>query len=340
MSVKNTQAVTLWWPQPHSAHADFPTQREASRSALSQAQRLKKLVQKADSFYLKPHNYYQRASHLFHQPGPQPIAACQAQYQLQDADASLYWLKLDPVQLIADRDTLVLVPAQQLEITEAESQALFSSFNQHFAQDGLQLIWGSATSWYLSLPQAIDLQTTPLAQAAYHSLQGLYPSGHASGYWRKLMNEVQMLFYTHPVNVKRREQGRAEINSLWLWGEGQIDQATLYPRAEAMVWSDDLYLQGLAQVTQAQVSPSPQNYQDWLPLRNQAEAHFIELNFPAQATQESVFATLEQQWMAGLLEDLAAGRIHSLFIDLGWPKGFLLEPKHLKRFWRWRLSLN
>ncbi len=37
----------------------------------------------------------------------------------------------------------------------------------------------------------------------------------------KLITESQMLLKDHPVNVKRRERGEREANSIWLWGQGR-----------------------------------------------------------------------------------------------------------------------
>lgn len=333
------QAVTLWIP---GLLDHFQPDHQAWWSGSA----FQTLLNKADVYPLKPYSFIERASQLFHQPQTLSAAATMASVELTDFDPQAFWLKVDPVQMIPDRDTLVLVSAQDLDITQAESQALLDAFNQHFAQDGVKLEWGANDSWYMHLPQAVDLQTTDLAQANYRNLHGLYPSGHAGAYWRTLMNEVQMLFYQHPVNLARRELGQAEINSVWVWGEGQVKLDNIQMRPQAKIWGHHAYLKGLANLAQAQFEKPPSDHQAWCLDRAQ-QAHFITLDLKPlmesdiETTDNQLLLNLEKDWMQGLLEDLKQGRIHSLFIDLGGTKGFLIEPSHLRRFWRrWRNPLK
>lgn len=333
------QAVTLWIP---GLLDHFQPDHQAWWSGSA----FQTLLNKADVYPLKPYSFIERASQLFHQPQTLSAAATMAYVELDDFDPQAFWLKVDPVQMIPDRDTLVLVCAQDLAVTQAESQSLMDAFNQHFAQDGVKLEWGAKDSWYMRLPQAVDLQTTDLAQANYRNLHGLYPSGHAGSYWRTLMNEVQMLFYQHPVNLARRELGQAEINSIWVWGEGQIKPDNIQMRPQAKIWGDHAYLKGLANLAQAQFEKTPKSHQAWCLDRTQ-QAHLITLDLKqwvdsnTETSEEPLLLKLEKDWMQGLLADLKKGQITSLFIDLGGAKGFLVEPSHLRRFWRrWRNPLK
>ncbi|WFE68527.1 hypothetical protein P8S54_10005 [Thiomicrospira sp. R3] len=303
---------------------------------------LAKLLKRSDFYPIKARDFEARTSHLFHQSATIPHAVCSAQVELVNVDHSLFWIRVDPVQLIPDRDTLVLIPASQLELTADESLSLLDGFNAHFAQDGVQLVYGSSQAWYLSLPQAVDIQTTALAQAAFRNLQGLFPQGHASGYWRKLMNEAQMLFFNHPVNQARRDRGQAEINSIWLWGEGKLEDQQIKARPDAKIWGQGSYLQGLASLTQAQCENQPPHYQAWLENANKTPNllnHLIVLDADSQSLADNTLQSLERDWFQGLLKGLQQGEIHSLYIDLGFDQGFLLEPKYLKRVWRWRHPL-
>ncbi len=334
-----SQAVSLWFPQlltqPHLGLADANWHKQFAA--------LGSLLAKSDAYPLKTHNYYQRASHLFHQPQTLAAAPATAAVELTDFDENVFWLRVDPVHLVADRDTLVLFPPQDLAITAEEAKGLVTSFNQHFAQDGVQLEIGTPTSWFMRIKQPVDIQATALDLVAYQSLQNRFPQGHAGAYWRKLMNETQMLFYTHPVNIARRERGLMEVNSVWIWGEGQVKPANLQMRPQAKIFAEQSYLKGLAHFTQSAYEALPINHQAWCTQRTTAEAHFIAFN-PANFDDGELFMQtlqmLETQWLSPLLADVKAGRIHSLFIDLGLEQGYLLEPSHLKRFWRWRNPLK
>ncbi|MGE4502119.1 MAG: hypothetical protein AB7D03_04535 [Thiomicrospira sp.] len=335
-------AVTFWSPEwaHHFENADF-------RRFFTKHTALGQLATKAQYYPNRGEHFFQRASALFHQPSTLPVALTQAHVDLDAIHNDGFWLLVQPVQMMADRDTLLMVPGEDLAIEQVESRALFDAFNCHFAQDGVALIWGSALRWYLKVPQVVDIQTTPLNLAAYRSLHGLFPQGHAANYWRKLMNETQMLFYTHPVNQLRRAQGKAEINSVWIWGEGALQTSELVARPQAQIWSEHTYLQGMAKLTQAGVAPAVADYQSWLTLRApSAQVHLIHQPLTLFADEkitdqarEALFSHWEASWFSGLREGLLSGLIDSLYIDLGLKQHFLLTPRDLKRFWRWRNPL-
>lgn len=301
---------------------------------------LRRLVNRADVYHLKPHTEFERSAYLFHQPSTLPSAATQASCDLDDFDTAAYWLNVDPVQMIADRDALIMFPPDQLVMSQVEREQLGEAFNAHFSSQGVVLKFGKSGGWYLKLPQRIDLQTVPLSQACNCNLYGLYPSGHASAYWRALMNEAQMLFYNHPVNIQRRETDQPEINSIWIWGEGQLDYSQILARPNAMIFSDSLYGQGMAKLTQADYQTQPKNYQAWWSQSEQAEASLVELTVDWSQGVDLGWQQLNQDWLEPLEQDLRSEKVNSVFLDLNQLQGLLLEPKNLKRFWRWRDRLQ
>jgi hypothetical protein len=313
---------------------------------------LRTLCGKADIFKAKIYPqkaFFKQANYLFHQAIDLPIAAMTASVEVP-FDAKAFWLHVDPAQMVADRDTLVLIPPEHLAITEAESRALCASFNAHFAQDSVQLEFANAQRWYLRMAQAVDIQTTALVDASYQSVNLLYPKGNAASYWHTLMNEVQMLFYTHPVNELRRQQNRPEINSVWVWGEGQLQDLAVKARVNAKMWSQKPYLMGLAKQAQAQSAATPNSYQAWLESTNDNDhstQHLIHLDALSDALPNATQAEwlahvewLEAQWLMGLQQGLAQQRLDSVLLVLGDGQQYHLQPKHLKRFWRLKKSLK
>lgn len=320
---------------------------------------LQALLAKSDRFAVKPQSAYERSSYLFHQPKfsdkTSAFAAIMAAVELEDYDANAYWLRVDPVQMIADRDSLVLVPGSDLAITEIESKALLHAFNQHFEQDKVQLEYASAQHWYLRMALPVDLKTHTLDSVSYQPVDQRYPTGNAASHWRKLMNEAQMLFFTHPVNEKRRAQGMPEINSIWLWGEGLLNDSSIIERVDAMVWADNLYLKGLARLAKSSSLPSPENYHAWKnTLNSELERggekilhHMIQLDPLVQtidAMQQSdwldALKQLETEWFEPFMKALKQGEIDSLLLDLGGTTRYHLKPAHLNRFWRFKSTLS
>jgi len=348
---KTVPAVTLWVPDLLN-----PLRIKEASDALSSLKlpALQTLLAKSDRFEAKFQLLDEQASYLFHQPKELAKAAILASVEFEDYDPSVFWLRVDPVQMIADRDSLVLIPGADLGITEAESRALLEAFNQHFAQDKVTLEYASTTAWYLRIKQAVDIKTHSIDSVAYQPVNERYPSGNAASYWRQLLNETQMLFYGHPVNENRRDQGYPEINSVWIWGEGILDQSAVVMRKEAMIWSDESYLKGLAKVSKAQQMPSPQSYQAWLdaqallePSSSKIKHHLIRLDSLSDSLdlmqQEdwlSALQTLENEWLKPLHQALKDKEIGSLLLDFGSPYRYHLKPGHLRRFWRLKIPLS
>ncbi len=313
---------------------------------------LQTLLAKSDRFPVKQQSFHQQAAFLYHQSGALPVAATEASIELEDFDPKHFWLKVDPVQMIPDRDTLVLFSSKHIAIDKDESKALIEAFNQHFAQDGVELKWGSANNWFLSIVQPVDIHTTPLNYVDERPVNEFYPTGNAAQYWRQLINEAQMLFYTHPVNENRREKGWPEINSVWVWGEGKIDASKIHPRPDAKIWSDNLYLKGLAKQTQSDQSPSPSSFAQWCGserfLAEQGiDKHMVTLdNEVAQLNQLQIeewvdlLRRLEEEWFEPLLEAVKDKQIGSVLLDLGCDYRCHIKPSHLRRFWRLKKSLN
>jgi hypothetical protein len=64
-----------------------------------------------------------------------------------------------------------------------------------------------------------------------------WPTGQAWRGWRRRLNELQMIWHDHPVNLARQRAAAAPINSLWLYGGGGIVRGN--PEAQSH-WIDCL----------------------------------------------------------------------------------------------------
>lgn len=312
--------------------------------------KLQTLLSKADYHFPKKRCHEDLTAYLFHQQKAPSSAITRANglCDLSDDELSEYWVSIDPVQMIPDRDTLILIPSADIGITEEESKALLENFNQHFSQDGLKLIFGDAHQWFLSIKQPVAIETTPLYQVAYQSVNNHYPEGAAGNYWRQLMNETQMLFYNHEVNHQRRLLNLPEINSVWVWGEGGIDLDKINQRNNAVLLSNSDYSKGLAKFSGAEFAATPKSFKA---CRNQIlSSHHTLIEFNDQTfsgvsleqmTLEQwldLLCFLEKNWFKPVFESVKNKELDSVLLELGANKQFLITSKTLKRFWRWKKS--
>lgn len=132
-----------------------------------------------------------------------------------------YWFVLQPVHIHIARDHLVLTDPRQLQIAEQESRALFDTAKQLFDEAGKTLMFGDANTWFVHADDWSALQTSTPDAACGHNIDIWMPhdpNGMLDRAWRKLQNEVQMHWHTHPVNAQREVRGAKPVNSVWLWG--------------------------------------------------------------------------------------------------------------------------
>jgi len=164
------------------------------------------------------------------------------------------WLRMDPVHLRVDRDSVTLHPPSMLEVQPLEAQRLAAQLAAHFAGQ-LELHVASPERWYARVAPADLPVTTPLEQAWGRNVFGLLPRSGSAMPWSAMLTEAQMLLSTSEVNQAREGAGRPPINSVWFWGEG-IAPASL-TRAYGQVHADDPFARGLARLSGARTSGLP-----------------------------------------------------------------------------------
>ena len=160
---------------------------------------------------------------------------------------------LQPVHLHATRDHLVLLDQNQLGLTEAESTALLKPILPLLEEDFQSpLLFQNASFYFMPAGPFLSLSTHSLDQAHGRNIDWWMPrdidiEGVAKN-WRKIQNEIQMLWHIDPVNEKREQLGQASINSIWISGIGKL--ADVHPppcfQQIQIIYSDKPLLIGLA----------------------------------------------------------------------------------------------
>jgi len=243
-------------------------------------------------------------------------------------------MRADPVHFKAEMDHVVLLDQHRLHIYPEEAQALVVAFNQHFADDGLRLEFSDASRWYLHFSQALDIQTTALPQAIARNVHNFMPQGHDARRWRQILNEAQMLFYAHEVNQRREAAGQLTINSLWLWGEGDVLPAFATEPFDWIMANEPLAC-GMAQHLAMNLQPLQADFSHL-----SGDGLLVLDHIAAAASYGDVAAWLDEieqfceQWLPRLMGLLTSGQfshIH-LYSDIG--RGFSLSARSSLQFWK------
>jgi len=152
-------------------------------------------------------------------------AAAMRGYGLDPADGN--WFLVHPGHIEISRTFLLMTDSRRLALVESHSRALFDSARPYFDDSGHTLLYGDATTWFLRADAWGALDTASLDAATGMNLTDWLPLGERAGDYRKLQNEVQMLWHGHPANVEREARGFSAINTFWPWGAaGALDVAS------------------------------------------------------------------------------------------------------------------
>ncbi len=160
---------------------------------------------------------------------------------------------IQPVHLHATRDHLVLMHPDHIPLTTAESAALLEEakplFQDEFKAD---ILAADACHWFIKPAHFASLATHSVDQAHGRNIDWWLPRDTAEDgkarAWRKLQNEIQMLWHISPTNEARQANGLPAINSVWISGIGSIDdlQAPNEIRAATHIITDHPVLKGIA----------------------------------------------------------------------------------------------
>lgn len=228
------------------------------------------------------------------------------------------WAVVAPVRLHVDRDRLLLIPLSLEDLECSVVDRLREAFNQHFGDDGVELITDYPRHWYLRLQKPRQLTTSPLSQVAGRTLDPFLPGGADAGWMRRLLNESQMLLHSLDITG---------FNSLWIWGFGQLPQAVRSHFGELS--GDNLLLHGL------QVNAVP---------GSRGKARLM----VKDASQRAVESGDQQQWLQAmkdldgsievLMKELSNGGIRKIILQDS--SGNSFHFRSLMRFRLWRSRFN
>ena len=134
--------------------------------------------------------------------------------------------RIEPVHIHAARDHLVLTSTQILDIQASEADALFDSVKDIFLEMSDVTHRSMPHKWFIESSALDTLSTVSTAQAEGRNIDHWMPSDTSTEgvarQWRKWQNEIQMIWFNHPVNEARQAKGMLSINSIWISGNGKL----------------------------------------------------------------------------------------------------------------------
>ncbi len=125
-----------------------------------------------------------------------------------------------PLSAALGLSDLTVLDPDTLQLTGDDSRALCEACDAHLAAEGLRLIYIEASRWLLCAGRALHVLSESPRWLVGEMLRPNLPRGADARLVERWMNELQMLLYTHPVNIAREDRALAPVNIVWLWGFG------------------------------------------------------------------------------------------------------------------------
>lgn len=231
--------------------------------------------------------------------------------------------RLQLVHLHLQRDFFSLGSMPSLQ--PQETTDLLMTFNAHFADRGL--VFSSSPEpqvWHVAFSQARDLQAFPTHGLIGQDMRAWLPTGADAGWWRQLLNEIQMLLFEHPVNLHREASGLDTVNSIWLSGVGTWP--AVWSSAIDRLYADDYLSRGLALSAGIRLQPTSNALRELDTMRASSIVLVLE------SAQD-----LSSQWLPWLRKALLRRHIRQLHIH--WQSGtdvltLQIDAFSLWKFWR------
>ena len=273
--------------------------------------------------------------------GEWPVAAITRQFD-EGRPRDGWHLRADPVHARAALGEVNLFHPHELTITMEEARTLARAVNGHFHDEPWRLEALHPKRWYIECALDPGITTEPLSRVTGVVMNELLPRGEQGLRWRAVLNEIQMLLHTHPVNEKRTSEGLSPINSVWIWGVGKR------PVFDKPTWDQlcsDHHL-GEALAAGAGLAHSSLSIGVDGILATGANRLLVGIDYLDLASRRSQLETwragisrVVDDWFGPIVAALRAGALGSVEISLGDGRAYRLQRSQLRRWWRRRRSI-
>lgn len=295
----------------------------------------------SDFAHALPHEFWS-ACHLGLVPEPvtelqtSPSIATALMHTLGMPPREGTWFVVQPANFEVGMSHVSLTAIDaQLALTDDESRALFEAAKPYVEEDGKTLLYGNATTWFLRADDWRDFVTSTPNTALGRNIDIWLPVGMQDRAWRRLHNELQMLWHTHPVNDARSNRGVKAANALWLWGQSQAN-TRLPTNTYDAIFNATGWIAGVTGQTQHATTA------DTL-LNSNATRRLVVLDQLIAPTLSEEWGlwlhemqTLEAQWFAPMLAALRAGKLGSVRLILTGTQSlseYSARAMSLRKFW-------
>ncbi|MBT8047851.1 MAG: hypothetical protein HKN57_02455 [Xanthomonadales bacterium] len=158
---------------------------------------------------------------------------------------SYYWLRSDPVTLWADMAQVFMTSYGFADLDPYERNEIENCIRTVLMEEGIDFHSDHPERWCIALNKPLEFEFTPLDEALGMDVADALPTHPEARFWKRILNEIQVALHHCPVNIRRRQRGKQEINSVWFWGGGFLPDTVAHNVIDT-VYSNNPVTRGLA----------------------------------------------------------------------------------------------
>ena len=199
------------------------------------------------------------------------------------------------------RDGARLAIPEVQNLDTADTDALFEAVKPLWSDSEISALPIAQDRWRVWLPHNACLPSITPAAVSLLAVSDWWPQDESLKTWRKLLNEIQMVWHQHPVNERRVQRGLDPINSLWLYGGGmgwkpqQPSPTSIFYRDLAKPFLEGDWANWIDRL------PALSRYLDSLPsdasITLAGERRTVSLTVPQQRWWHSLMPRRNQNWI-------------------------------------------
>ncbi len=189
-----------------------------------------------DSTLTPPHERALAAAHGIFQAnvtpdGQVPWGAWHATQAGHPVAVTDHWAVITPCHWAVQTNHITMVSPRALDLQDDESRQLLAAMQPYFSEDGITLVFDTATRWLACGAVFAGLATASPYRVLGARVDDWIPKADAAKGLRRLQQEMQMLLYTHPLTDARASRGLPAVNSFWVSGTGVLPTGPVQPAA-------------------------------------------------------------------------------------------------------------
>lgn len=218
-----------------------------------------------------------------------------------------------PVHYLAEMNNVRLAAEGMPTLRPDEAEALALDFNRVWSDSGTRLLAGRSAVLYCILDRALQVTTRDPEDVIGRHIEEYLPIGGGAPVLKRLMSEIEMWLFEHPVNGARAAQGLAPITGLWLWGGGTA--ITSLPTIQGFCSGNDVFFKAFTQQAAG----------------GGGGGVIVMPDVPGSDTWHEA----ESRWLKPAVAQLREGVISRLDLSAG-ARGWSVSARAILRFWRRR----